>query len=62
MTIIVNNIPYRGPGSNTWKQLQEDKLWGEIRRHALEDDGLRNILDQAIMYYQLLKDNHNNGT
>jgi len=33
--------------------LEEDKLWGEIRRMATTDPGMANILDQAKIYYQL---------
>jgi hypothetical protein len=34
-------------------KIQEDKLWGEIRRMATTDPGLANLLDQAKVYYQL---------
>lgn len=35
------------------EKLEEDKLWGEIRRMATTDPGMANILDQARVYYQL---------
>lgn len=37
-------------------QLQEDKLWGEIRRVAKTNPALQNELDRVIMFYQLIKD------
>jgi hypothetical protein len=35
------------------EKIQEDKLWGEIRRMATTDPGMANLLDQAKIYYQL---------
>ena len=37
------------------EQLEEDKLWGEIRRLAKTDPGLADLLDRAKVYYQLKK-------
>jgi len=37
------------------EQLEEDKLWGEIRRLAKTDPGMTDLLDQARVYYQLKK-------
>jgi len=34
-------------------KIQEDKLWGEIRRMATTDPGMANLLDQAKVYYKL---------
>lgn len=35
--------------------IQEDKLWGEIRRAAQTNPSLQDALDHAIMIYQLSK-------
>jgi hypothetical protein len=35
--------------------LQEDKMWGEIRREARINPTLQDALDRAIMIYQLSK-------
>lgn len=35
--------------------LEEAKLWGNIRRMAETDEGMRNLLDMAIEYYYLKK-------
>ena len=37
--------------------LQEDKLWGNIRRAALTNPALQDALDRAIMIYNLSKTN-----
>ena len=37
--------------------LLEDKLWGDIHRAAKTDAGLRDLLDKAVMYYNLSKKN-----
>lgn len=36
------------------RQLEEDKLWGEIRRAAQTNPTLQGILDQAVMVYKLI--------
>ena len=36
------------------RQLEEDKLWGEIRRAAQTNETLKGILDQAVMVYKLI--------
>ncbi len=36
-----------------YQDLQDQKLWGEIRRMAKRDPALQDILDQAIVYYHL---------
>jgi hypothetical protein len=41
-------------------QLKEDQLWGEIRRKAKTNVALRDILNQAIMVYNLIKDEKRN--
>ena len=41
------------------EQLHEDNLWGNIRRLAKTDEGLRELLDRAIIYYNLKKSNGN---
>jgi len=37
------------------EKIQEDKLWGEIRRMAEDDPGMAELLDRAKIYYQLKK-------
>lgn len=39
------------------EHLQEDILWGEIRRTAKKNPALQDALDRAIMIYQLSKHN-----
>ena len=41
------------------EHLREDKMWSEIRRMALTDAGLQEILERAIVYYNLRKDHGN---
>ena len=36
-------------------KIQEDKLWGEIRRMAEKDPGMAELLDRAKVYYHLKK-------
>ena len=43
-----------------YEQLKEDKLWGEIRRKAKTNVALNDILNQAIMFYNLIKDEKRN--
>lgn len=40
-----------------WDQIQEDKLWGNIRRKAKGHPALQAELDRVIMFYNLIKDN-----
>jgi hypothetical protein len=42
------------------EQLMEDQLWGQIRRKAKTNVALRDILNQAIMVYNLIKDEKRN--
>jgi len=37
------------------EQLQEDKLWGDIRRTAKTNPALKHALDEAILIYTLSK-------
>jgi len=37
-------------------QIQEDKIWGEIRRMAKTNPELNKILEQAKVFYHLSKD------
>ena len=39
-----------------WEQIQEDKLWGEIRRKAQTHEGLREELERVIIFYKLLEE------
>lgn len=36
------------------RMLEEDKLWGEIRRAARDNPMLQGILDQAVLVYKLI--------
>jgi len=38
------------------EQLKEDQLWGQIRRKAKTNVALNDILNQAIVVYNLIKD------
>lgn len=40
------------------EHIREDKLWGEIRRMARTDAGLQELLERAIVYYNLIKKDH----
>jgi hypothetical protein len=40
---------------NIRDQLQEDKLWGNIRRAAKTNPALKHALDEAILIYTLSK-------
>ena len=40
---------------DTIKRLEEDKLWGDIRRMAKTNPTLQRALDEAIMIYNLSK-------
>lgn len=46
-----------GRDYNLYDQVQEDKLWGEIRRKAKTHAGLKEELDRVIMFYNLINDN-----
>ena len=43
-------------GEKLHEQLQEAQMWGEIRRMARRDAGLQDLLERAIVYYNLKKD------
>lgn len=38
------------------QRLQEDKLWGEIRRAAKTNNALQSALEECIIIYKLSKD------
>ena len=44
-------------GRPLFEHIQENKLWGEIRREARTNPTLQDALDHAIMIYQLTKTN-----
>jgi len=46
-------------GRPLYDHLKEDKLWGDIRRMALEHEGLREELERVIMFYRLLEQENN---
>ena len=41
---------------SNFEQLEEDKLWGEIRREAWKNPALQKALEQCIIIYHLSKD------
>jgi hypothetical protein len=41
---------------NRFEQIQEDKLWGEIRRAARTNPALQKALEQCIIIHHLSKD------
>lgn len=41
--------------SSKWDQIQEDKLWGNIRRMGKDNPIMRDELERVIILYQLLK-------
>jgi hypothetical protein len=47
-------------GRSLHDHIMEDKLWGEIRRKAKTNATLNDILNQAIMVYNLIKDEKRN--
>ena len=49
-------------GRTLHEQLLEQKMWGEIRRMARTDEGLRELLERAIVYYNLKKDHGNKNS
>jgi len=43
----------------TLEKIQEDKLWGEIRRKAKTHPALQQELERVIMFYKLINDSDN---
>ena len=43
-------------GRTLHEQLQENQMWSEIRRMARQDPGMQEILERAIMYYNLKRE------
>jgi hypothetical protein len=43
-------------GRSLREQLQENRMWDQIRRMSRTDEGLRDLLERAIVYYNLKKD------
>ena len=48
--------PRTSDGRPLRDHLQEDKLWGEIRRAAKDNPALQKSLEQCIILYHLSKD------
>ena len=48
--------PRTSDGRSLREHLQDDKMWGEIRRMAKTDEGMKDLLDRAIVYYNLKKE------
>ena len=42
-------------GDRLFDRLQEDKMWGEIRRLARTNPTLQDAVDRVIMIYRLIK-------
>jgi len=53
--MIVNKITEATIYESIRDQLQEDKLWGDIRRTAKTNPTLKQALDEAILIYTLSK-------
>jgi hypothetical protein len=52
-----NKVDPRTPdGRPLFEHMQEDKLWGEIRRAARTNPALQKALEQCIIVYQLIKE------
>ena len=51
-----NFDPRTSDGRPLFEQIQESKLWGEIRREAKTNITLQRALERAIMIYRLSKD------
>lgn len=47
--------PRTRDGRSLHEHIQEDKLWGDIRRTAQTNPTLRDALDRVIEIYQLIK-------
>ena len=54
-----NPDPRTPDGRPLFEHMQEDKLWGEIRRTARTNPALQKALDQCIMIYHLSKKHGN---
>lgn len=48
-------VGYSHEKQSTLDQIQEDKLWGEIRRSAKTNPALQKALNNAIIVYRLSK-------
>ena len=53
--IYIDNDPRTSDGRPLHEHIQEDKLWGDIRRAACTNPTLQDALDRAIMIYNLSK-------
>jgi hypothetical protein len=42
-------------GDSVFDRIQEDKMWGEIRRLAKTNPTLQDAVDRVIMIYKLIK-------
>ena len=43
-------------GRSLREQVQENQMWDQIRRMSRTDEGLRDLLERAIVYNNLKKD------
>lgn len=46
---------------NLQESMMEDQLWGMIRRAAIHDEGLRDLLNEVKVYFKLKYDNQYHG-
>lgn len=53
--IATYNDPRTSDGRPLHEHIQEDKLWGDIRRAARTNPTLQDALDRAVMIYSLSK-------
>ena len=51
-----NFDPRTSDGRPLFEQIQESKLWGEIRRAARDNPALQAAIDRVIITYHLSKD------
>lgn len=49
-------------GRPLFEHLREDQLWHDIRRMARTDPGLQDLLERAIVYYNLKREHDSNTT
>ena len=54
---LVDYTKRTSDGRPLFDQLQEDKMWGEIRRLARTNPTLQDALERVIMIYKLVKVN-----
>ncbi len=53
-------LPLDDESRNRFKTLKEHHMWYKIRQMAKENEGLQEILNQAIILYRLLENSDQN--